>query len=111
MSSSATAARQKPDHKRQVVPADRPPPHEIPLAARTVAACDTFNAMTTTRSYRKALPVSAVIAELEVHAGTQRRSQASPSCCTHETSRRGIHGPLLAGARPVRVYAWFPNSS
>ena len=30
----------------------------IPLAARIVAACDSFNAMTTTRSYRKAMPVS-----------------------------------------------------
>ena len=30
----------------------------IPLASRIVAACDAFNAMTTTRSYRKAMPVS-----------------------------------------------------
>ena len=29
----------------------------IPLAARIVAVCDAFNAMTTTRSYRKAMPV------------------------------------------------------
>ena len=26
---------------------------EIPLAARIIAACDSFNAMTTTRSYRR----------------------------------------------------------
>ena len=31
---------------------------EIPLAARIVIACDSFNAMTTTRSYRKAMPVA-----------------------------------------------------
>jgi putative nucleotidyltransferase with HDIG domain len=44
---------------------------EIPIAARIVSACDTFNAMTTTRSYREAMPVSAAIAELRANAGTQ----------------------------------------
>ena len=43
----------------------------IPLAARIVAACDSFNAMTTTRSYRKALPVSHAVDELRRCSGTQ----------------------------------------
>jgi HD-GYP domain-containing protein (c-di-GMP phosphodiesterase class II) len=43
----------------------------IPLAARIVAACDSFNAMTTTRSYRKALPVSHAVGELRRCSGTQ----------------------------------------
>jgi HD-GYP domain-containing protein (c-di-GMP phosphodiesterase class II) len=43
----------------------------IPLAARIVAACDSFNAMTTTRSYRKALPVSHAVEELRRCSGTQ----------------------------------------
>jgi HD-GYP domain-containing protein (c-di-GMP phosphodiesterase class II) len=43
----------------------------IPPAARIVAACDSFNAMTTTRSYRKALPVSHAVEELRRCAGTQ----------------------------------------
>ncbi len=43
----------------------------IPLAARIVAACDAFSAMTTTRSYRKAMPVSAAIDELHRCSGTQ----------------------------------------
>ena len=30
---------------------------EIPLAARIVSACDSFNAMTTDRPYRKAMPL------------------------------------------------------
>ena len=46
----------------------------IPLAARIVAACDSFNAMTTTRSYRKALPVSHAVEELRRCAGTPVRS-------------------------------------
>ncbi|HST55581.1 MAG TPA: HD-GYP domain-containing protein [Solirubrobacteraceae bacterium] len=43
----------------------------IPLEARIVAACDAFNAMTTTRSYRRAMPLPAAITELEEHSGTQ----------------------------------------
>jgi putative nucleotidyltransferase with HDIG domain len=43
----------------------------IPLEARIVCACDAFNAMTTTRSYRKAMPLDAVIAEMEACAGSQ----------------------------------------
>ncbi len=42
----------------------------IPLESRIVATCDAFNAMTTTRSYRKAMPLPAAIAELERCAGT-----------------------------------------
>jgi len=44
---------------------------QIPLAACIVSACDAFNAMTTDRSYRKALPLEDAIAELQAHAGTQ----------------------------------------
>jgi HD-GYP domain-containing protein (c-di-GMP phosphodiesterase class II) len=43
----------------------------IPLAARIVAVCDSFNAMTTTRSYRKAMPIEAAVAELRRCSGTQ----------------------------------------
>jgi putative nucleotidyltransferase with HDIG domain len=43
----------------------------IPIEARIVAACDAFNAMTTTRSYRKAMPLSAAIAELRRCAESQ----------------------------------------
>jgi putative nucleotidyltransferase with HDIG domain len=44
---------------------------EIALEARIVSCCDAFNAMTTTRSYRRAMPVSAALAELRDNAGTQ----------------------------------------
>jgi HD-GYP domain-containing protein (c-di-GMP phosphodiesterase class II) len=43
----------------------------IPLAARIVTCCDAFNAMTTDRSYRKALTLEAAMAELKRVAGTQ----------------------------------------
>jgi HD-GYP domain-containing protein (c-di-GMP phosphodiesterase class II) len=44
---------------------------QIPLIARIVAACDAYNAMTSDRSYRKALPVSEAVAELERGRGSQ----------------------------------------
>jgi len=44
---------------------------EIPIEARIVTCCDAFSAMTTTRSYREAMPVEAVLAELRACAGTQ----------------------------------------
>ncbi len=44
---------------------------EIPLLARIVACCDAFNAMTTDRSYRKAMPLGAAVAELRSASGTQ----------------------------------------
>jgi HD-GYP domain-containing protein (c-di-GMP phosphodiesterase class II) len=44
---------------------------EIPIEARIVACCDAFSAMTTNRSYRKAMSVEAALAEVRVCAGTQ----------------------------------------
>jgi HD-GYP domain-containing protein (c-di-GMP phosphodiesterase class II) len=43
----------------------------IPLASRIVSACDAYNAMTTDRSYRKAMPVDVAARELHSNAGTQ----------------------------------------
>ncbi len=44
---------------------------EIPVEARVVSACDAFHAMTSDRSYRKALPMEVAIGELQVCAGSQ----------------------------------------
>jgi HD-GYP domain-containing protein (c-di-GMP phosphodiesterase class II) len=44
---------------------------EIPVEARIVTCCDAFSAMTTTRSYRKAMSVEVAVAELRACAGTQ----------------------------------------
>jgi two-component system, cell cycle response regulator len=43
----------------------------VPLGARIVSVCDTFDAITTTRAYREARPVEEALAELERCAGTQ----------------------------------------
>lgn len=44
---------------------------DIPLLTRIVTAVDAFDAMTSTRPYRRALPVSVAIEELTANAGTQ----------------------------------------
>ncbi|MFI2644715.1 HD-GYP domain-containing protein [Streptomyces sp. NPDC018610] len=44
---------------------------QIPECARVVAVADAFDAMTSTRSYRRARPVGAALAELERCAGAQ----------------------------------------
>ena len=43
----------------------------IPVESRIIAVCDTWNAMTTTRSYRAALPLEVATDELRRSAGTQ----------------------------------------
>jgi HD-GYP domain-containing protein (c-di-GMP phosphodiesterase class II) len=43
----------------------------IPIEARIVCCCDAFNAMTTDRPYRAALPLAEALGELRAHRGTQ----------------------------------------
>lgn len=45
--------------------------HEIPIAARVIACCDAYNAMTTDRPYRSAMPPADALAELRACAGSQ----------------------------------------
>lgn len=44
---------------------------KIPLIARIISAADTYDAMTTTRPYRKGLPKEVALAELRKYSGTQ----------------------------------------
>ncbi len=43
----------------------------IPIGARVIAVADAFDAMTSDRPYRRALPLRTVLRELEQHKGTQ----------------------------------------
>jgi len=45
--------------------------HSVPIEARIVHIADSFDAMTTTRSYRNALSLRAAIQEIERNAGSQ----------------------------------------
>ncbi|MBI5453274.1 MAG: GAF domain-containing protein [Deltaproteobacteria bacterium] len=44
---------------------------QIPLIARIISVADTYDAMTTTRPYRKGLPPEVAVAELKKYAGVQ----------------------------------------
>ena len=44
---------------------------EIPRGAMIIATCDAFHAMTSDRSYRRAMSHTDAMQELEAHAGTQ----------------------------------------
>jgi len=44
---------------------------QIPLSARIILVADTFDAMTSTRPYRKALPIETAYAEIERYSGSQ----------------------------------------
>jgi HD-GYP domain-containing protein (c-di-GMP phosphodiesterase class II) len=76
---------------------------DIPLPARIVAACDALSAMTTDRSYRRAMPDAAAREELVRHAGTQfdpdvvtalLRVMEQPATAAQE--RPALDGPLPA---------------
>lgn len=51
---------------------------DIPLFARIAAIADTFDAMTSRRSYRNALPLEVVIGEIEKCSGTQFDPNIAP---------------------------------
>lgn len=75
---------------------------QIPESARVVAVADAFDAMTSTRSYRRAWPVGAALEELERCAG----SQFDPSmvrALVRALGRHGWHPAVTADeARPPR---------
>jgi HD-GYP domain-containing protein (c-di-GMP phosphodiesterase class II) len=82
---------------------------EIPLAARVFAVCDAFDAMTSDRSYRRALPVEGALDELRVGAGTQFdptvvaafMAEVEPIVAMHDSLREAdaAHAASLAAGR------------
>ncbi len=76
---------------------------EIPLASRILLVCDAFDAMTTDRPYRSALPVGDALDELARHAGSQfdpRVVDVFLACYpfgTRETERLSVRLSGLAG--------------
>ncbi|MEU4682104.1 HD-GYP domain-containing protein [Streptomyces xinghaiensis] len=75
----------------------------IPESARVVAVADAFDAMTSTRSYRRARPVGEAVAELRRCAGSQFDPRMVRALC-RALERHGWH-PVAAAhteARPGR---------
>ncbi|MEE1757323.1 HD-GYP domain-containing protein [Streptomyces sp. SP18CS02] len=81
---------------------------QIPESARLVAVADAFDAMTSTRSYRRARPVATAVEELKRCAGTQfdpRMVGALARALDRHGWRTGASSdtapPAPAGPRPV----------
>ncbi|MFF3335030.1 HD-GYP domain-containing protein [Streptomyces sp. NPDC002888] len=73
---------------------------QIPECARVVAVADAFDAMTSTRSYSRARPVSTALEELERCAGTQFDPRMV-SALVRAVSRSGWH-PAVTADEPAR---------
>ncbi len=81
----------------------------IPIESRIVFCCDAFDAMTTDRPYRRAMPEEDAVAELRANAGTQfdpRVVEALVSCLgdgPHDQPDESPEKPLRvpAGSSPL----------
>ena len=71
---------------------------DIPMAARIICVCDSFNAMTTDRPYRGAMPVAEAVAELRRCSGTQFDPDVVEAVCTviERELRPGVPLALVA---------------
>ena len=65
---------------------------DYPLEAYIVAVADAFDAMTSTRSYRRALPMDVAFGELRAKAGTQFHPDCVAALITAIESRGEQHG-------------------
>jgi HD-GYP domain-containing protein (c-di-GMP phosphodiesterase class II) len=74
--------------------------NQIPVGSAIVCCCDAFNAMTTDRSYRDAMPLGEAIAEIEANSGTQ----FSPAVVAALLSVLR-EDPLTVGSRGPRAVA------
>jgi putative nucleotidyltransferase with HDIG domain len=70
----------------------------IPLAARIVACCDAYSAMTTDRSYRAARPLAEALAELRACAGTHFDPDVAAATCAVVQRRTVPVAPLRLAA-------------
>jgi len=70
----------------------------IPLGSRIVAVCDAFQAMTSPRPYRPAIPVEDALAELRACAGTQFDPEVVSAFCEEVVTLGTRFGTKLRGA-------------
>ncbi|WP_369364516.1 HD-GYP domain-containing protein [Streptomyces sp. CG4] len=82
---------------------------QIPECARVVAVADAFDAMTSTRSYRRARPVQAAVTELERCAGTQFDPRMV-GALTRALGRHGWHPTVTADETPYETRGGQPIS-
>jgi putative nucleotidyltransferase with HDIG domain len=81
---------------------------QIPLAARLIAVADAFDAMTSTRPYRAAMPIEAALDQIRRNAGTQFDPTVTeafgriPAARLTEIARFYDTGPRSSAEAPTR---------
>ena len=65
----------------------RPQGPDVPLMARIIAVADTYDAMTSDRAYRRALPQRVAVTEIQRCSGTQFDPEVSHSFCEGARTR------------------------
>ena len=77
---------------------------EIPLEARIVSCCDSWNAMRTDRAYRKALAPEVALEELSANAGRQFDPHIVEviTAIVGPTAEEPAPAPVPAAARPAQ---------
>ena len=85
---------------------------KIPLAARIIMICDTMDAMTTDRPYRKALSFERTMEELKKFAGKQFDPRLVELVSNSSNLRRLFGATAEQGGSPVHALgAWVDRSS
>ncbi|MGP4006310.1 HD-GYP domain-containing protein [Streptomyces sp. 4N124] len=83
---------------------------QIPECARVVAVADAFDAMTSTRSYRRARPVAVALEELQRCAGAQFDPRMVEAL-VRALGRHGWHPKVTAGEEPCATPPATPAAS
>ena len=78
---------------------------EIPIGARIIAVADTFDALTSSRTYRNASTHRAALRLLARQGGSQLDREAVAAFLSMYSSRRSIGGLSLAAMLPRRILA------
>jgi len=78
----------------------------IPLGARIVAVADTFDAMTSTRPYRRARSHKTALDTLSGEAGSQLDADAVSAFLAYYSGRRTVAWGAFGIAAPQRLLAW-----
>jgi diguanylate cyclase (GGDEF)-like protein len=74
---------------------------DIPLAARIVAACDAYDAMTTDRCYRRGMSAADARAELRRCSGTQFDPTVVAALLAELTEPHHLHAAFAAAGEPA----------
>jgi HD-GYP domain-containing protein (c-di-GMP phosphodiesterase class II) len=83
---------------------------EIPLGARIISVADTFDAITSSRPYRKASAHKKALDILRVEAGTRLDADVVHAFCSHYAGQRGVAAWATLSEIPVRLLSLIGGS-